>query len=339
VSDFLDNLVARSLSRLETVRPQVISIFEPPPLNSGAIFHDGATPELPLVEREMENPIAERLGQMQSLWRSEPDQGAMAVDPLVARERAKAHIESQQILPVERQDRAAGEPMAITPHSRAETSPRVPTEPTPRAARQKPAAVAPVITEESPRSKLPNEYKNKQRSITAPEPEVASSVRTQVTPARAEEPSLPLPSKPIPSTPPPLASEQKHSDVPPGVIEKRVIETIARERHMEDEATVARATKASQLALAAIPRSPPAQQPKISSIAPIVPASVVVSPHVLRAPPNEGATKAPSVYITIGRVEVRATTPAPVRSRPQPAPAPVMSLTEYLRQRAAGERR
>jgi hypothetical protein len=48
---------------------------------------------------------------------------------------------------------------------------------------------------------------------------------------------------------------------------------------------------------------------------------------------------APSVHVTIGRVEVRATLPQPVGSeKPRTAP-PIMSLEEYLRERAGGNRR
>jgi hypothetical protein len=49
------------------------------------------------------------------------------------------------------------------------------------------------------------------------------------------------------------------------------------------------------------------------------------------------AASPPSVHVTIGRVEVRASTPAqPARSRPQPPR--IMSLDEYLTQRAGAHR-
>ncbi len=49
------------------------------------------------------------------------------------------------------------------------------------------------------------------------------------------------------------------------------------------------------------------------------------------------AAAAPAVHVTIGRIEVRATTAAPARVTPAPVAEP-MSLDEHLRQRAGGRR-
>jgi hypothetical protein len=47
---------------------------------------------------------------------------------------------------------------------------------------------------------------------------------------------------------------------------------------------------------------------------------------------------APTIHVTIGRIEVRAT-PAPASAPPsRPKPAPTMSLDDYLRQRNGGSR-
>jgi len=80
------------------------------------------------------------------------------------------------------------------------------------------------------------------------------------------------------------------------------------------------------------------------------PAPVVARPQVTHVPRAEPAappaTKeapapeaAPTIQVTIGRVEVRATPPpAPAPQRPRAKP-PVMSLDEYLRQRNRGGQR
>lgn len=54
----------------------------------------------------------------------------------------------------------------------------------------------------------------------------------------------------------------------------------------------------------------------------------------------EVATPAPTIHVTIGRIEVRAThTPLPTAQQPQrKTTPPVMSLDDYLHQRAKGER-
>jgi hypothetical protein len=68
MSDFLSNLVERSLSTTATVRPQLPSIFEPPSINGGAFFHSSETPELPTVEQQNQDP-ANRVSRLQSVLR------------------------------------------------------------------------------------------------------------------------------------------------------------------------------------------------------------------------------------------------------------------------------
>ena len=328
MNDFLDNLVSRSLSRVETVRPQVISLFEPAPVNSGAIFHDSAMPELPLVERGMEDPIAERVGQAQSLWRAETGQHPITVEPLIPQERTELHSESRLVPPVETQGQAAEEPIAIIPYSPVEPSPNVPTGTPPRAIKRKRAAMTPLTTQEASDPKLHNEYKSRERSIAASQAQITSLVLTQVTPIRTEQPVASVPPKPIASRSVPVEPERKHPDVPPKVIGKKITETIVREHHVEGRASPAHEVKTTQL-----------QPASATPAAPIVPASIIASPRVLPGPNKQITTEAQSIHVTIGRVEVRATVPPPVRSRQQTAPAPVMSLDEYLRQRTAGDRR
>lgn len=55
-------------------------------------------------------------------------------------------------------------------------------------------------------------------------------------------------------------------------------------------------------------------------------------------PSSQNPPPEPTINVTIGRVEIRATSP-PARPRAQPKPASVLSLEDYLRQRANGGRR
>jgi len=85
---------------------------------------------------------------------------------------------------------------------------------------------------------------------------------------------------------------------------------------------------------------PIAQQAEPKAVA------IVAQPHVSlpRAPSSSlpagdlAPAPAPTVHVTIGRIEVRAvTSPAPAPSRPASKPA-VTSLEEYLRERSGGRR-
>jgi hypothetical protein len=91
-----------------------------------------------------------------------------------------------------------------------------------------------------------------------------------------------------------------------------------------------------------------------AEVQPASPDRVLVQPHVAIAPPTRPASTdgftaskltpqrepqpAPTIQVTIGRIEVRAT-PAPAASPASKAkPAPVLSLDDYLRQRNGGSR-
>jgi hypothetical protein len=71
----------------------------------------------------------------------------------------------------------------------------------------------------------------------------------------------------------------------------------------------------------------------------LVPRRRDVITRIRSQPPHEIPAAEPSIHVTIGRVEVRATLPAPARSQPPRAAAPIMSLDQYLRDRAGGGRR
>jgi hypothetical protein len=71
---------------------------------------------------------------------------------------------------------------------------------------------------------------------------------------------------------------------------------------------------------------------KRSGVDAIVPAVRSLPPI---APLSPAATIRPTINVTIGRVEVRAV-PQPAQQRAKPKPASVLSLEDYLRQRAKG---
>jgi hypothetical protein len=65
--------------------------------------------------------------------------------------------------------------------------------------------------------------------------------------------------------------------------------------------------------------------------------AAVIEPRVAgQADQRSGSPPAPAIHVTIGRIEIRATTPAAAPVRRQPRQPSVMSLDEYLKQRAGG---
>jgi len=90
------------------------------------------------------------------------------------------------------------------------------------------------------------------------------------------------------------------------------------------------------------PTTAPRPEPlSVETTRPLTPATVVAQPHVtpyvepaapVPAEPAATPGPTPTIQVTIGRVEVQATPPAPTPKNQRPKP-PVMSLDEYLRQR------
>jgi hypothetical protein len=72
---------------------------------------------------------------------------------------------------------------------------------------------------------------------------------------------------------------------------------------------------------------------KWSRVQPVVPTIRSLAP-IAPLPPAT-ATAPPTINVTIGRVEIRAV-PPPAQQRAKPKPATVLSLEDYLRQRAKG---
>jgi hypothetical protein len=82
-----------------------------------------------------------------------------------------------------------------------------------------------------------------------------------------------------------------------------------------------------------MPEPPERELPARSEVQAIVP-TIRPSPPIAPLPPAT-AIPAPTINVTIGRVEVRAVLP-PAQQRAKPKPATVLSLEDYLRQRAKG---
>ena len=84
-----------------------------------------------------------------------------------------------------------------------------------------------------------------------------------------------------------------------------------------------------------------ASRPKDRQPAQREPASTVLQPKITvieRTPPPHREAPAPTIQVTIGRIEVRATPAAKAPARERPAAQPALSLEEYLRQRYKGGR-
>jgi hypothetical protein len=134
----------------------------------------------------------------------------------------------------------------------------------------------------------------------------------------------------------PTLREHKPSNPTPrrsDVIKSPVRDFIASASH---EVSAREETRASQPSVASkpvvVPKLRKHELLKWSGVQPVVPA-IRSLPPIAPLPPA-AATAPPAINVTIGRVEIRAVPPAPQRAKPKRAS--VLSLEDYLSQRAKG---
>lgn len=294
---YLDNLVARHLPQTAVIQPRPVSLFEPWPGTAVGIN----TFPVPASEEET------------------------AVSPPV-------------------------------PHP----LPRPQTPPIPSStmrAVQQPAS--PTLTPPAPQTVLPPP-RPLTPTLRPTSPEPARQLRMQppvddapaaIEPALPRQPALtPVTSVDVPPTSPhhlaePQPARETHSPVimrEQITLLKSVIETptastptlveIVREQPIQPLPPVTAAPTAAPEPAMKPATSPAAIRPE--QIKPFTPANGQAANHQpLVTPPPEPA---PTVQITIGRIEVRATPPPPARAEKKQPQTPVLSLDEYLRQRNGG---
>lgn len=246
-----------------------------------------------------------------------------------------------------------------------------PTEPVPGeeesvGAARPPAAVRPPRTEASPRDVAVTRV-----------PVPAMPVSPPVTPSRAAAVNENAAVPPVPATvvspeprqdrphdtasaqpsmtPPPKRERSQPTAPPlPLPLQRTIVQPVQRDVIIERLAAAERGTEQPRRERQPAPvaaAEPSAPGSRVSHVPPPQPAprSRPIRPQVTarQAPdirsrrdshsPAEPAA-APSIHVTIGRVEVRAVQPAAARRRPAAAGPAVMSLDEYLKQRAGGDR-
>lgn len=333
MSDFLGSLAARSLGSAEVVRPRVAWLFEPPWASAPT-----AATEESRVEREG-GVLAARTGEIAYPVAPPPMSYSQADAPMGDWVRA---IEPPTPAP-------SGEK---NPNDGAAASP-VP----PLAWRLPPRPVSPPSMRTNPGDAGGRSTERRPSTGVSPLPDV--SVRTVIPSARAAsesglsaseslgvidlgrrqaagrlDASLPVPRPALvrPSAPeetPPGTPDARHAGEI-GPIPVKPVRLANAELHGH-ESRVSDLSRGEPI--------PPLDSGTARS------ARVLVRPRVgayseptARAQIQPAAGAEPTIQVTIGRVEVRATHPAvPVTPRERPSPAP-MSLEEYLRRRAESVR-
>jgi hypothetical protein len=293
MSDYLGNLVTRTISQATVVRPQLPSLFEPS-VASGQVRSE--------LEFEQE-AFSESSPATQRTEAAAPNPPSNTTPP----ESTSILVPHQSVL---------GESEA-TPITSAAKTPM----PTP------PSILVPsqsVVRDHEPMPPRVSRPKAIRRASGNAEPSTEDIVPGPAS-KRRESRSVPVQ---VEANGEPVAAELRKNDSRAGQRES------SSRRARVSEAP----TSVSQLSTPDSPsKSPSLVRPaatvqKIRAVEAVIPA-IRSLPQFPRTP---APASPPTINVTIGRVEIRATSPAPAPQRAQPKSANVLSLEEYLRRRASG---
>lgn len=301
MSDFLNNVIAKNSNLAPVIQPRLPSLFEPP-VAAGKLSAGQATGsnELETAPTYGENApdFPEPAITMTRIGIASQRPAAQTLP--IAHEELPPMPETAKVtmMPDMRQS-----PGQLLPALRPIFSPEVGTEVEPRPLRK-------VMDAESNTTPRP--------SFSNVQPVVSDSLAfTRATPIIHAKEAPVVPPKQDENDTPPLrnATEQPQQRAPESpVVERTVIERVVAPRE-SSEAVVA-------------PKTPNViASPKIKPyVPPVLPAPAKTA---------EKTEPMPTIQVTIGRIEVKAT-PPPAPSRKQTSAPAIMSLEDYLRQRAGG---
>ncbi len=344
MSNYLNNLVAKSLNQTEVVQPRLASLFEPLPMSPGSVAGQGFN-----IEQLM---------------------GAAMSDETEFEDRSRERTST--VLPIEppRERRSRTPDLRSPPITPQPLSNPFPTEETSPAPPPHQPSSPPVQTIVTPLSVSSNPLQTEETSPALPPYQPPSApVQAIVTPLSVRGEQLPPPSaslEPFPvnreatdASGPRHPTEQPRLPVlEPTVTQPSVSEPIVSSKEpsptaeLPPELFFLQTTNPLVPKASALPNQPLVPAPAESTAIPgststplsstAVSVKTQIAPSVKSVSQNfiEGGDTpqpSPTIQVTIGRIEVRAT-PPPATSLAKSRPAsPAMSLEEYLRQRGGAK--
>jgi hypothetical protein len=328
VSDYLSSLVARSFNLTGELQPRLGSIFEPLHPTGGTA--SGHAFGLSLEDSEPapgETPVRT----ISPAW--------MPAGRLAEWEPPKTNLK----LPA---DKAGARPIGFQAAPGTQSSPPAGSEPAP---------VTPVPAGTAP-ARPPDQSASSSAPLRRPVPTpVSGRPSAEGVPGRTgrdrptRSPAATRDESPVVPTPG-AAERQSRPRLEPAIeltLNERV-NSPAVPSSPGTESTPSSGTAGRESRTALEPANPRPEPTPVETPRPATPATVVVQPHVTPAPRAEPAgpalagraatpKPAPTIQVTIGRIEVRAVPPPAPPPKQRSAP-PVMSLDDYLRQRDGGRR-
>jgi hypothetical protein len=283
MSDYLGNLVTRTISQATVVRPQLPSIFEP------SIASGQVRSELELAQEAFSEPT-----------------------PITHRTETAA-LNPRSVLTPRQSVLGEPEPTPITSTEKTAM-------PTP------PSILMPsqsVVRELEPITLQASRPKKVRHATEEPEPSSENAVRGP--PSKRRKPkSVPVQ---VEANVAPVAPELRKNDSRAGQRQS----SSRRARASEAPTSVSQLSTSDSSQKSPNLVRPAATAQKARVVGAVIPA-IRSLPQFPRTP---APASAPTINVTIGRVEIRATSPVPPPQRARPKSANVLSLEDYLRQRAS----
>jgi hypothetical protein len=314
MNDYLRNLAARNVNLADVIQPRLASRFEPTPVH-GAL---GLRTDVPSFtdEHEMTEPAAQASIRPRHAQRAEPQ--AAATNEHAVRRSLLA--QTQPLSPTVQE--ASSVPVPVQDKAEAQSETMLEPQPLSRPAPRAVPSVAPTVMAQPQASPL-----------------LRSDTRTQTPMDQISmRPGVHLPALDVVSQSAAPKRQPMLQPIIASIIEHEVIERQTAQPAQPRQQQPSIEWRTAQ------PAQVREQQPSSDA-----PQAVVVQPRVMRiehrgedrsnssplAMSVQAPPPAPTIHVTIGRIEVRATTPAMPASKPRPAPQ-TMSLDDYLRQRSRG---
>ena len=313
MSDYLENQAAKALNQIEGLQPRVASLFESPsaagrPMTARLPANEEAAPGEPFSSGPLVDAPLPPQEAFNDAWPSRPPTRGR---PAASRPPQPPGIPDPVEDPPPEQWVYRQPAPLLTPQAADSTSGQIPVQPGPNLARTIPTA-SPAASSSTGAAR-PLDVKTAHPS----HPDTPTLVPVTAGQETAVGPSTPT------------AKKESLS-----ALEQIIVRTVDERTTLLDAPQFENITHPEPVSVHA----------RLSS----TPAMPVVQPHVTlyREPPisisSEGTAMpepAPTIKITIGRVDVRAIMPAAPAPRPAPTrPSPALSLDDYLKQREGGRR-
>ena len=349
MSDYLSRLVDRSLDRTEVIKPRLASFFEPSV--QGAVFGDESGSERLDAFSTSDEPV---YGTLQSVWRSDqtPQLNSAALQPAGS---GSQQTPGQPRLGMTRQASSSSVPPEVTAQSLRKTPQQKSSQDLPAPSNDENYVVSPGAAAERSRSSA-RELATHPITIessppTSPEVTAQQSavrmVQQESDPEMLAPPSSSGDENYVAS--PGAAAERNRSSAREPAIQPITIESPPTSPEITAQQSTGRMVQQESDHEMLTPSSPgdgeTYQPPRVTAERnrestrepPIQPIPIEqIVPHKTRPRASEPAEPA-VIRVTIGRIEVRATTP-PLPPAPRAHPrGPSLTLDDYLKKRNGGE--